>query len=261
MSTILGREHCSARPGLTQQLQDPDCCLVTPLACSREPLVNRRGGSPSRRAQDVGRLLLESVSLWLTQRGRYHKVAYTVSDLVALASQCLSRTQSMATAAALKQIEDEIRPLPWSVPETAKPTVNAIEPEILHDKEMVNDGPNYTFDSLRRKVNHDTIKALTLRPFRFANMSEVQYRVLSQMPEIAGIMARPPSGMSPKQWLESLPEGSEEWKTLKDKIENGVEKKDMLVKAKTGTGKTIVSFCAWHITVWQCADAISLMHT
>lgn len=228
-------------PGLIKQRQDKDCCSVILPACSREISVNRRGGSPSHRARDVGRPLSESVSTWFRQKRRYAENAYTLSDLVALASQHFPRTQSMATAAALKQIEDDIQPLPWNIAETAQPASDLIEPAILHDKEMVNDGPNYTFDSLRRKVNHDTIKALTLRPFRFANMSEVQYRVLSQMPEIAGIMARPPPGMTPNQWLESLPEGSEERSVLQDKIENGVAKKDMLVKAKTGTGKTIVS--------------------
>lgn len=142
--------------------------------------------------------------------------------------------------AAVADIEDDLKPLPWSVPEKPQ-TASLFQPEVQQAKEMANDGPNYTFDSLKRRVNHDTIKALTLRPFRFQNMSEVQYRVLSQMPEIAGIMERPPHGMSPQQWLETLPEGSEEARILKDKIENGVRKKDMLVKAKTGTGKTIVS--------------------
>ena len=146
----------------------------------------------------------------------------------------------MAQAALAQDIEDDLKPLPWSVPEKPQQP-SMIEPEIKQAKEMANDGPNYTFESLKRRVDHDTIKALTLRPFRFQNMSEVQYRVLSQMPEIAGIMERPPHGMSTREWLESLSEGSEGRKILQDKIENGVRKKDMLVKAKTGTGKTIVS--------------------
>lgn len=70
-------------------------------------------------------------------------------------------------------------------------------------------------------------------------MSEVQYRVLSLMPEVVGIKEKPPKGMSEAQWVESL-EG-EERERVERKIQEGVRKKDMLVKAKTGTGKTVVS--------------------
>jgi hypothetical protein len=161
-------------------------------------------------------------------------------DTSAVVAQTISRSRSLANAALAQEIEDDLKPLPWAVPEQPR-AASLIEPEVKEAKEMSNDGPNYTFDSLRRRVDHDTIKALTQRPFRFTNMSEVQYRVLSQMPEVAGIMPRPPHGMTPKAWMESMPEGSEERRVLQDKIENGVRKKDMLVKAKTGTGKTIVS--------------------
>jgi ATP-dependent RNA helicase MSS116 len=165
---------------------------------------------------------------------------FSVSIPLALVTHSILRVRSLANAAIAQEIEDDLKPLPWAVPEKPRPA-NLIEPEIKQAKEMANDGPNYTFESLKRRVDHDTIKALTLRPFRFQNMSEVQYRVLSQMPEIAGIMARPPHGMTTQAWLESLPEGSEERRILQDKIENGVRKKDMLVKAMTGTGMTIVS--------------------
>lgn len=92
------------------------------------------------------------------------------------------------------------------------------------------------FDSLRGYVNYDTLKALTFKPFTLSAMSEVQRRVLKLMPYLAGGK------------LSSVARQSEEDGELVDNpdaVENpeGLKRgrEDLLVKAKTGTGKTIVS--------------------
>lgn len=88
------------------------------------------------------------------------------------------------------------------------------------------------FTSLKGKVNHNTLKALTIKPFQLTAMSEVQKRVLSLMPELSG-------GKSAK-----VEEGAEEevvrTNALGEKVSSAARgKHDLLVKAKTGTGKTI----------------------
>jgi ATP-dependent RNA helicase MSS116 len=92
------------------------------------------------------------------------------------------------------------------------------------------------FDTLRGYVNHDTLKALTFKPFTLSSMSEVQRRVLKLMPYLAG-------GKLSSVALQSESEG--ELIDNPDAVENaeGVKRgrEDLLVKAKTGTGKTIVS--------------------
>lgn len=60
------------------------------------------------------------------------------------------------------------------------------------------------FASLKNKIDPDLLKALTGRPFRLTDMTAVQERVLNKLPELAT-----------------------------------TDREDLLVKAKTGTGKTI----------------------
>lgn len=69
-----------------------------------------------------------------------------------------------------------------------------------------------TFSSLRMKVNPDTLRAITDKPFNHAHMSSVQDAVLPLLPELA----RP-----------------------YDRDESHGPPRDLLVKAKTGTGKTL----------------------
>lgn len=68
------------------------------------------------------------------------------------------------------------------------------------------------FSTIRTKVNHDTLRAITKMPFTHINMSPVQAAVLPLLPELA----RPHS-----------------------KDESHGPPRDLLVKAKTGTGKTL----------------------
>lgn len=76
------------------------------------------------------------------------------------------------------------------------------------------------FANLKGKINGDLYKALTQRPFNFEKMSSVQEAVLNLLPELAN---------SPKA---APQEGGEE-------VQHKKSKQDLLVKAKTGTGKTI----------------------
>lgn len=77
-------------------------------------------------------------------------------------------------------------------------------------------------------MDHDTLKALTFKPFNLLAMSEVQKRVLGRMPEIAG-------GKTSAQLVAA--ETPEEAEARLEREKAGRE--DLLVKAKTGTGKTI----------------------
>ena len=93
------------------------------------------------------------------------------------------------------------------------------------------------FTSLKGRVDPNILKALTVKPFQLTAMSEVQKRVLALMPEL--------SGGKPKASVVEAEEGGEEvmqTNVLGQKVSSAARgKHDLLVKAKTGTGKTIVS--------------------
>ena len=69
-----------------------------------------------------------------------------------------------------------------------------------------------SFATLRTKLSPDTLRAITDKPFKHVNMSSVQTAVLPLLPELA------------RPYDEDEPLGSP---------------RDLLVKAKTGTGKTL----------------------
>ncbi|KAI9510168.1 DEAD-domain-containing protein [Russula earlei] len=74
------------------------------------------------------------------------------------------------------------------------------------------DSPRLEFSSLRTKISPDTLRAITDRPFKHTHMSTVQAAVLPLLPDLA----RP-----------------------YNKDESQGPPRDLLVKAKTGTGKTL----------------------
>lgn len=84
------------------------------------------------------------------------------------------------------------------------------------------------FHALKGRMDHDSLKALTFKPFNLLAMSEVQKRVLSRMPELSGGVTKPST-------VEA--ETPEETAARQEREQRGRE--DLLVKAKTGTGKTI----------------------
>lgn len=71
-----------------------------------------------------------------------------------------------------------------------------------------------SFDTLKPKISYDTLQALTGKPFQLQTMTAVQSSVLSQLPELI----RP---YNPNEQEEDLPP------------------RDLMVKARTGTGKTL----------------------
>ena len=89
------------------------------------------------------------------------------------------------------------------------------------------------FETLRGRINYDTLKALTFKPFQLTAMSEVQKRVLKLMPYLAGGKLR---GVAREEAGESEKENDVEEES--EGVQRGRE--DLLVKARTGTGKTIV---------------------
>jgi ATP-dependent RNA helicase MSS116 len=90
------------------------------------------------------------------------------------------------------------------------------------------------FSSLRGSISYDTLKALTVRPFKFVAMSEVQRRVLGLLPELVGGTKRAHDQPVAGEVVEASEQVRESGETTR--------KEDLLVKAKTGTGKTIVGF-------------------
>jgi len=84
------------------------------------------------------------------------------------------------------------------------------------------------FSSLKGRMSANTLKAVTFKPFNLEAMSEVQKRVLSLMPELAG------GRTGPELIAKETPEETEA-----RKAREAGGRQDLLVKAKTGTGKTI----------------------
>ncbi|KAJ7249416.1 P-loop containing nucleoside triphosphate hydrolase protein [Mycena rebaudengoi] len=70
--------------------------------------------------------------------------------------------------------------------------------------------PKVSFESLRGQITPQTLNALTVKPFKLQNMTPVQAEVLTMLPELAAPYA-----------------------------ENSGNVRDLLVRAKTGTGKTV----------------------
>ncbi|KII91332.1 hypothetical protein PLICRDRAFT_156352 [Plicaturopsis crispa FD-325 SS-3] len=82
--------------------------------------------------------------------------------------------------------------------------------------EKVNNSEFPKFSSLKSRIHEGTLKAITVKPFNHKHMSVVQAQVLPLLPEIAEpYSATPPADGSPRP------------------------ARDLLVKARTGTGKTL----------------------
>jgi ATP-dependent RNA helicase MSS116 len=134
-----------------------------------------------------------------------------------------------STAAAVRPVEEEDEFFQAVETPAARQSESAVEPPASTEplKEVAR------FASLRGSISYDTLKALTVRPFKLVEMSEVQRRVLGLLPELVGGSKR----------AEDQPQAGEQVEAATEAREQGEEsrKEDLLVKAKTGTGKTIVS--------------------
>ncbi|WVQ83367.1 hypothetical protein IAT38_005508 [Cryptococcus sp. DSM 104549] len=81
--------------------------------------------------------------------------------------------------------------------------------------------------ALRGRIEHNTLKALTGKPFHFTKLSEVQEKVFALMPQLAGGKLR-----------SAAKEAAEQAGTLEKELAVP-QREDLLVKARTGTGKTV----------------------
>lgn len=82
-----------------------------------------------------------------------------------------------------------------------------------------NEANKFPFTALKGTIDYDTFKAITVKPFKHTHMSPVQHAVLSLLPELAQPYTPNPS---------PNPDGT-----------HTKTRRDLLVKAKTGTGKTL----------------------
>jgi ATP-dependent RNA helicase MSS116, mitochondrial len=82
-----------------------------------------------------------------------------------------------------------------------------------------NKSNHFPFTALKGGIDYDTFKAITVKPFKHTHMTPVQHAVLTLLPELALPFGRDPP---------SRPDGT------KTKTRS-----DLLVMAKTGTGKTL----------------------
>ncbi len=102
------------------------------------------------------------------------------------------------------------------------------------------DDPARAFAALKGKISYDTLKALTVRPFAFTQMSDVQARVLGMMPGLIGVAPRGAAaeveGQVQAQGEEAQGEDAAPAPAAPTPAPT---KQDLLVKAKTGTGKTV----------------------
>ena len=79
------------------------------------------------------------------------------------------------------------------------------------------------FETLKDKINPNILKALIFKPFQLSAMSQVQQRVLKLMPYLVG---------------GDYGEDTSNDASIAEVKEKG--RQDLVVKAKTGTGKTLV---------------------
>ncbi|WVO16479.1 hypothetical protein L204_104156 [Cryptococcus depauperatus] len=152
----------------------------------------------------------------------------------------LSRTYSVAARVADKSTDDffvghaEPRVSSVTKPASFSDIPQLDDPGHNPDEPLVDTVP---FESLKGRINHDTLKALTFKPFQFKAMSEVQRRVLGLLPELAGGKLRGKARIDAES-SENQEEHQEENQEDNQNEESKV-REDLLVKAKTGTGKTI----------------------
>ena len=138
----------------------------------------------------------------------------------------------------------------FDAPETSlrhTPDTEAASQPVPPRPEPESTGPKVNlvpFETLRGRISYDTLKALTFKPFQLTAMSEVQRRVLKFMPYLAGGKLK---SIAKEDHMKIPKDEDPVHEAVVEEEEEGMARgrEDLLVKAKTGTGKTIVSpeFC------------------
>jgi ATP-dependent RNA helicase MSS116, mitochondrial len=124
-----------------------------------------------------------------------------------------SRVEPLLSPTSLPEEDIEKIKAPFKAPEvvldSGAPAKSLDMPKVLENQSPL-------FSSLKGSINHDTLKAIVTRPFNLTRMSVVQAEVLPLLPHIA----EPYSPDPPTDGSRRPP-------------------RDLLVKARTGTGKTL----------------------
>ena len=130
---------------------------------------------------------------------------------------------------AAREVEPETEEVEERNGESIKAAGEGAKPEAKQDVKLI------PFDTLRGYINDDTLKALTFKPFTLSAMSEVQRRVLRLMPYLSGGTVE---SVARQRELDGVPL---QYTAVENEELKARGRQDLLVKAKTGTGKTIVS--------------------
>lgn len=129
------------------------------------------------------------------------------------AAQLSARFSSSAAALAEREPEEDEADVSHYSSGSTSASAGPSSSSSVDDAEIVDEDlqERVPFQSLQGVVASPLVRALTVKPFKFEHMSEVQRRVLTLLPDLAGT-------------------GKNGQETKRD---------DLLVKAKTGTGKTV----------------------
>lgn len=178
--------------------------LASPVGLARPMAAVRQLSSVTARSAIRARLPPSSLRAAPSARQINRSVLLQLSCGLAHTVRALSHSSAAEAAAAAA---------------AATATDTTSEPFMTNDKvegapktSRAKDG---TFASLKGSIHPSILQALTVKPFAYTDMSAVQQSVLNLLPELASSVG---------ESADPMPDG---------------KGRDMLVKAKTGTGKTI----------------------
>lgn len=183
--------------------------LASPLGLARPLAAARQLSTLTARSTLRTRLSPSAASTSLRQ------------SLPATQQNCLARPKLVSSLAkAIRGLSQSARPSKPAVAAAAATEASVHDDSVVHGAKEARDSKSSiakdeTFASLKNSIHPSILKALTVKPFEYTTMSAVQQSVLHLLPEVA-------SGVG--ESATSMPDG---------------QGRDMLVKAKTGTGKTI----------------------
>ncbi|KAK4046353.1 hypothetical protein OIV83_006134 [Microbotryomycetes sp. JL201] len=137
---------------------------------------------------------------------------------LSLSSRSLHGTGELLARPLLKQDvardRDTVdRELAGAKAQPADETAAKVENDVTED---ASEAPKL-FQDIKQNLHHDVFKAITVRPFKYSTMSDVQAEVLALLPRLA-----------------TSPDA-----TATDTADPIATAQDLLVRAKTGTGKTL----------------------
>jgi ATP-dependent RNA helicase MSS116 len=97
-------------------------------------------------------------------------------------------------------------------------SLDPTNPAVPFDLDTTKAEKRQRFDTLKGTISEETLKAITVRPFKLTHMTAVQEEVLGMLPGLAEPFV---AGQQSREY------------------EKEMGKRDLMVRAKTGTGKTL----------------------